>query len=236
MNVPLLPELARIPAGRLIQGIPQCPPRAGFAWIWHSGKSIDLPSFQLARHQVTNAEYQMFIRDAGYSAPSHLERPEFNADRQPVIGISWHDAVAYCEWLAQRTGRPFRLPTDAEWEYAAHGDQPGAIFPWGNALDPQFACFGGQAAPRPVGSFPANQFGLYDMIGNAWEWCSDRFEDVSDGVKAINKPTGKDPAQNRVVRGGSYMTTHYLNLWVPYRHEDPPDLRHESIGFRLALS
>jgi len=236
MNVPLLPELVRIPAGRVTLGIPPCPPRAGFAWIWHSGQAVDLAAFQLGRYQVTNAEYRAFVRDHGYPAPSHIERPEFNADRQPVIGISWQDAVAYCAWLAQRTGLPFRLPTDAEWEYAAHGDRPDAIFPWGNALDPQFACFGGQAAPRPVGSFPANSFGLHDMIGNAWEWCSDRFEDVSAGVKAVNKPTGKDPAQNRVVRGGSYMTTHYLNLWVPYRHEDPPDLRHESIGFRLALS
>jgi formylglycine-generating enzyme required for sulfatase activity len=234
MNTPLLPDPVSIPAGRLILGQPACPPRANFAWIWHTGLTVDVAAFTLARAHVTNAEYRVFLNDTDAPRPSHIDRPGFDADRQPVIGISWHDATAYCAWLAQKTGRPFRLPTDAEYEYAARGGRAGSIFPWGDALDPRFACFGGQAAPQPVGSYPANGFGLHDMVGNVWAWCGDRFEDVSAGVKAVNKPTGLDPANNRVLRGGSYMTCHYLNLWIAYRHEDPPDLRHESIGFRVA--
>lgn len=73
------------------------------------------------------------------------------------------------------------------------------------------------------------------MTGNAWAWCSDRFEDVSGGLKASNQPTGQPTAGNRVLRGGSFMSCHYLNLWIAYRHEDPVDLQHESIGFRIAL-
>ncbi len=231
----ILPDLATIPGGRLLMGRPKCPPRPGLVWIWHSGKSVRVPRFSLARTHVTNAEYRVFLADTGAPKPSHIDREGFNADRQPVIGISWDDATAYCAWLAAKTGRPYRLPRDAEYEYAARGGRSGTIFPWGDALDPRFACFGGHAAPRPVGSYPANGFGLHDMVGNVWAWCSEKFEEVSAGLKASNKPTGLDPAGNRVLRGGSYMTCHYLNLWIAYRHEDPPDLRHESIGFRLAL-
>jgi formylglycine-generating enzyme required for sulfatase activity len=235
MNTPPLPHLLSIPAGRLILGLPACPPCANFAWVWHTGRIAEVAAFQLARHHVTNAEYRLFLLDTGCAPPAYLNQSGFNADRQPVVGVSWDDATAYCTWLARRTGRPYRLPRDAEWEYAARGGRPDSIFPWGNSLDPELASFGGQSAPRSVGSYPPNGYGLYDMIGNAWEWCSDRFEDVSAGVKAVNQPTGKDPVANPVLRGGSYLTCNYLNLWIAYRHEDPPDLRHQSIGFRVAL-
>jgi len=231
----LLLDLVSIPAGQLQMGLPACPPRPNFSWVWHSGKVVNVAAFALARTHVTNAEYRVYLAATGAPPPSHLDQPGFNADRQPVVGISWHNATAYCAWLAKESGQPYRLPTDAEYEYAARGGRAGSIFPWGHALDPSFACFGGQAAPMPVGSYPANGFGLHDMVGNTWAWCSDRFEDVSAGVKASNKPTGLEPAGNRVLRGGSYLTCHYLNLWIAYRHEDPPDLRHESIGFRVAL-
>lgn len=231
----LLPDLVSIPAGSLRAGVPPCPPHANIAWVWHSGLTIPVRAFQLGRTHVTNAEYRVFLRATGATRPGHIDRPGFDALRQPVVGISWDDAVAYCSWLAGVTGKPYRLPTDAEYEYAARGGRPGTIFPWGNALDPKYAAFGGLAAPAPVGSHPANGYGLHDMVGNAWSWCQERFEEVSGGVKACNRPTGRDPADNRVLRGGSYLTCHYLNLWIAYRHEDPPDLRHESIGFRLAL-
>lgn len=231
----LLPDLVSIPSGRLLMGLPPCPPRPNLPWVWHSGQSVEVAPFRLARTHVTNAEYRIYLEKTGAPKPSHIDQPGFNAERQPVVGISWDDATVYCAWLAKETGQPYRLPRDAEYEYAARGGSRHTIFPWGDALDPRFACFGGQAAPRPVGAYPANGFGLHDMVGNTWAWCSERFEDVSAGVKASNKPTGLDPAGNRVLRGGSYLTCNYLNLWIAYRHEDPPDLRHESIGFRLAL-
>ena len=224
-----------VPAGRIRLGVPVCPPRADFPWIWHTGARQEVASFQLSRTHVTNAEYRAFLEATSHPPPQHMAQSGFDGADQPVVGISWQDATAYCGWLVRETGRPYRLPFDAECEYAARGGREDSIFPWGDALDPRFACFGGHAAPRAAGSYPPNGYGLYDTIGNAWTWCSERFEEVSAGVKAVNTPTGKDPSGNRVLRGGSYMTCHYLNLWVAYRHEDPADLRHESSGFRVAL-
>jgi formylglycine-generating enzyme required for sulfatase activity len=227
--------MAHVPEGRIRLGLPRCPPRSNLPWVWHTGTALGVPAFQISRTHITNAEYRIFLSATTHPPPRYIDQPEFSAPMQPVVGVSWDDATAYCAWLQEKHQQPFRLLRDAEWEYAARGGREDSIFPWGDALDPQFACFGGQAAPREVGSFPPNGFGLYDMIGNAWTWCSDRFEDVSGGVKAINTPTGRDPASNRVLRGASYMTSNYLNLWIAYRHEDPADLRHESIGFRIAL-
>ncbi len=224
-----------VPAGQVTLGVPSCPPRPNFPWIWPTGAVAAVAAFQLSRTHVTNAEYHAFLVATGHAPPKQLEHPDFSHPQQPVVGVSWHDATAYCAWLAQATGQPYRLPSDSEWEYAARGGRAGAIFPWGDALDPSLACFGGHAAPKRVGSFPPNGFGLYDMTGNAWAWCSDRFEDVSGGLKASNQPTGQPTAGNRVLRGGSFMSCHYLNLWIAYRHEDPVDLQHESIGFRIAL-
>ena len=235
MNSIPVPILMPVPAGRIHLGVPACPPRSNLPWVWHTGTEVEVAAFQLGRTHVTNAEYRAFLAATSHPPAPHLDAPGLNGAAQPVVGISWDDATAYCDWLAQATGRPYRLPRDTEAEYAARGGREGSIFPWGDALDPRFACFGGQAAPRNVGSYPPNGFGLHDMVGNVWAWCSDRYEDVSGGAKATNRPTGKDPAGNRVLRGGSYMTCHYLNLWIAYRHEDPPDLRHESIGFRVAL-
>lgn len=233
MNIPI-PELVQIPRGTIALGTPACPPNANIHWIWHTGKRVEVAAFQLGKYAVTNAEYRAYVNDSGAPAPSHIDKPRFNHDRQPVGGISWLDADGYCRWLSAKTGKAFRLPRDTEWEYAARGGRENTRFPWGNALGPEHACFGGDAAPRVVGSYPPNGFGLYDMIGNIWQWCDDRYEDLSEGIKSKNNPTGKDPSTNKCLRGGSYLTTQMLNLWIAYRHEDPMDLRHECLGFRVA--
>lgn len=235
MSAPPCPEMVGVPAGRVRLGVPSCPPRSGLHWVWHNGAEVEIGAFQLSRTHVTNGEYAAFLAATGHPAPRLHREPGFDHPRQPVLAVSWHDALAYCDWLAGATGRPYRLPRDAEYEHAARGGSEGTIFPWGDELDPRRACFGGRAGPCAAGSFAPNGFGLHDMVGNAWTWCAERFEEVSGGVAAINRPTNQDPSGNRVLRGGSYMTCHYLNLWIAYRHEDPADLRHESIGFRVAL-
>lgn len=227
--------MVQIPQGVVTLGLPECPPTASLPGRWHSGKRVPIAAFQLGKYAVTNTEYRAYVKAAGALMPSHINTTGFNDDRQPVGGISWDDAKGYCQWLSAETGKTFRLPTDPEWEYAARGGREGTRFPWGEALDPNHACFGGVSAPRQVGSFPPNGYGLYEMTGNIWQWCEDRYEEVSEGVKAKNQPTGKDTADNRVLRGGSYMTTNLLNLWIAYRHEDPVDLRHECLGFRVAI-
>ena len=232
----LEPQIVNVSSGRIRLGIPSCPPKADFHWRWHTGSEIDVAAFGLSKNVITNAEYREYISDTQAPAPSHLDQPGFNADDQPVVGVDWHNAKSYCQWLTDKTSQPYRLPRDVEWEYAARGGQVETIFPWGNALDPAQAAFGGLAVPPNVGSFPPNGFGLNDMIGNVWEWCEDRFEEVSEGLPAVQRlAEGDDTHDNRVLRGGAYMTKDMLMLWIAYRHEDPPAIRHESIGFRVAL-
>lgn len=227
--------MIEIPAGEFTMGEPACPPNPGFYWRWHSGKICRVDSFRFAKDPVTNEQFRAYVRDTNAADPPFIDKPGFDNDRQPVVAVSWHEANAYCHWLSQRSGHPYRLPIDAEWEYAARGGREGTRFSWGDALDPQLACFGGARAPAPVGSFPPNGFGINDMTGNVWDWCSDRFKEVSDGLVPIQKHDNSGVEDNRVLRGGSFMTTNVLMLWVAYRHEDPPDLQHESIGFRVAM-
>ena len=229
------PEMIEIPSGHLALGMPPCPPETEFYHRWHSGKQVEVAAFKLGKTTVTNKEYRVYLQDTQSEKPSHIDVENFSQDNQPVTGISWQDATAYCQWLGHKTGKSYRLPGDAEWEYAARGGSEMTCYSWGNELSQENACYGGPDAPRPVGCYPPNGFGLYDMIGNVWEWCDDRFADVSQGLPAKNNPTNNDLAENRVLRGGSYLTTNILNLWVAYRHEDPVDLRHECLGFRLAI-
>jgi formylglycine-generating enzyme required for sulfatase activity len=231
-----VPETVDLPAGSLIVGLPPCPADASLARKWHSGHTSALGSFALGKFPVTNVEYRDYVQATGAEAPRSLTQPGLDAETQPVGGVSWLDATAYCAWLTAQTGSRYRLPTDAEWEYAARGGHVGLAYPWGHELSADHAWYGGQPATKPVGAYPPNGYGLYDMCGNIWEWCADLFNDVSAGLPATNTPTGKDPRTNRVLRGGSYLTKDPLNLWVAYRHEDPPDLRHECIGFRVARS
>jgi formylglycine-generating enzyme required for sulfatase activity len=233
VNLRIPPALA-IPAGTFTMGLPPCPADAALARRWHSGKAVAVAAFALGQSPVTNAEYRGYVQATGAPAPRSFGLPGLDADAQPVGGVSWLDAAMFCAWLSAETGANYRLPTDAEWEYAARGGRAGVAFPWGNELRSECAWYGGQSATKPVGSYPPNGYGLHDLIGNVWEWCADAFQDVSAGVPATNAPTGKHVRLNRVLRGGSYLTKDPLNLWTAYRHEDPPDLRHECIGFRVA--
>lgn len=236
MRSAIEPKMIELPAGEYVIGEPACPDDADLHWRWHSGSRVQVKAFAMGATCVTNAEYIAYMDDTGAEAPSHIHVNGFDGEEQPVGGISWEDASAYCQWLSQSSGKAYRLPTDSEWEYAARGGMSGKRFPWEGDLSLDHAWYGGQAAPKPVGQYEPNGFGLYDVVGNIWEWCDNVFEDVSDGIPSVNTPTGKDPSVNRVLRGGSYLSTIEFNLWVAYRHEDPPDLRHECLGFRVALS
>jgi formylglycine-generating enzyme required for sulfatase activity len=229
------PVLVDVPAGTLAIGVPECPPDPNLQRRWHTGKRIEVAAFRIGKYPVTNREYHRYIAETGADVPMRLDVDGFDDDAQPVVGISWDDATAYATWLTENTGTQYRLPGDAEFEYAARGGREGSKFPWGDELDPAHTSYGGMAAPPLVGTYPANGFGVCDMIGGVWEWCQDPYEDVSDGDPATNNPTGADPSSNPVLRGGAYFTSDPLNLYIAYRHEDPPDLRHEVIGFRVAV-
>jgi len=229
------PTMMAIPAGEFVMGAPAPPDDFSLHHRWPSGGHVRVASFSLSRTAVTNAQYRAYLDDTGGEVNPWMTHPGYDADDQPVVNINWHDARAYCDWLARRTGKPCRLPTDAEWEYAARGGSAGTRFPWGDQLDESRAWFGGKPAPRPVASYPPNGFELHDMIGNVWQWCEDLFSDASGGGAAVNRIDDRtDTTRNRVLRGGSFLTTNPHSLYIAYRHEDPPELRHQCLGFRVA--
>ena len=175
--------------------------------------------------------YGKFIAATGHRKPSYWGKKRFGRPKQPVVGVSWHDAVAYCQWAG------VRLPTEAEWEYAASGTD-GRKYPWGNeAPDKTRAVIdiSGVNRPASVGGLPqgASPFGALDMAGNVWEWCADWYGEDYYRQSPAADPKGPAEGKYRVLRGGSwYFGPSFLR--VAYRFSGTPDGRDNDGGFRAA--
>ncbi|MEW6731068.1 MAG: formylglycine-generating enzyme family protein [Acidobacteriota bacterium] len=221
--------------------------------------AVTLSSFAIGRFEITNAQFTFFADFTGYRTEAEKEGfcytytatievtksfiekrlgltwRSFNLpgrENHPVVCVSWNDAVAYCNWLSSITGRKYRLPTEAEWEYAAGGGQ-GAKYTWGNSWENE-ACnsasywaktqtagkvwidwWNTQGAQKTeqanyclalkVGSFKANSFGLYDLIGNVGEWCSDWYSETNYKTDFARNPSGPLGGARKVVRGCSWI-------------------------------
>lgn len=157
--------------------------------------------FLVAETEVTNEQYRDFVKATGYKPPEHWKGGEFppGAALEPVAGVSWNDAVAYCKWLSQEINAEARLPTEAEWEAAARGRED-RKYPWGNEWNERAAdCHETGGRVRAVKSFPEGKSpsGAYDMAGNVWEWTADEWRG-EDG-----QPKVKDGVTFRVIKGGS---------------------------------
>jgi formylglycine-generating enzyme required for sulfatase activity len=234
------PEIVRIPAGRARLGLPAFPPDSALFHPWKE-REVFVPDFGAARFAVTVGEYLCFADMTGYAICDALRGDSrFSDPLAPAAFVSWIDAVRYAQWLARETGKPYRLLRDAEYEHAARGGLEGKKFPWGDQPPDGRADFqNGQGAPRPVGSFPPNGFGLHDMCGSIWSWCEECFDQVvkDDRAKMCYDDTQlRDVRLNAICRGGSFKTPDPVVLQCAYRHEDPADGRFDCIGFRLALS
>jgi formylglycine-generating enzyme required for sulfatase activity len=201
--------------------------------------------FLLAAHQVTNLDYGRFLRDcASQSQPPFWTDPAFNHPEQPVVGVSWHEAVRYCEWLsassdAVTSGRIFRLPTEAEWERASRAGFDGALFPWGDTPPQSLPGYlrrctdYWQKGPEPVARAEPNAYGLYNMCDNVHEWCSDWYAPDYYAISPERNPIGPTTGTRRASRGGSWR--HHIKMSrCAARSSIPPEFHYADYGFRVA--
>lgn len=234
--------------------------------------SVTIPDFYIAVTEVTNSQFRPFVEDNGYmtsaywtsqdyawreangvTEPKYWNDPLYNGDQQPVIGVSWYEAMAYTRWLNLKTGKAYHLPTEAQWERVACGN-PKHEYPWGDTWDGTLANFAdhslaekwdfvtwadnsvqdGYAYTSPVGSYPegATSEGILDIAGNVWEWTSSLYlpypYKLNDGREDQNNKEGK-----RVTRGGGWGSEQ-IHLRCTYRGSENLDKRIYHLGFRLA--
>jgi formylglycine-generating enzyme required for sulfatase activity len=196
---------------------------------------VHLSAYQIARHPVTNAQYELFVKTTSYAAPRHWENGKIPAGKEnhPVMNVSWQDAQAFCGWAG------VRLPTEAEWEKAARGTEE-RKYPWGNEPPTKELCnFGNLVGDTtPVGRYPkgASPYGVLDMAGNVWEWVSDWYDKKYYSVSPGSNPQGPATGKYRVLRGGS-LNNNDGNVRSAFRNYlVNPDLRLNLVGFRCVRS
>ncbi|MGH7823850.1 MAG: formylglycine-generating enzyme family protein [Candidatus Binatia bacterium] len=197
-----------------------------------------IDSFGLGRFPVTNKDYGFFVEQTHAPAPLFWHGTMFSDPEQPVVGVTWDDATGYCKWLSDRTGREFRLPTEAEWERAARGRREGALYPWGDEPPwerPYAGCDPKTGGPALVGANASNDFGLYDMSEGVHEWCSDYYDAGYYRVSPEKNPQGPWFGHRRASRGGSWRHRIKFSRCAA-RSSLPPSFKYADYGFRLALS
>jgi iron(II)-dependent oxidoreductase len=189
--------------------------------------------FDMAVHPVTRQEYARFLEATGHEPPRDWTLAAFGHPEQPVVGVSWFDAVAYCAWES-RPGRPVRLPTEAEWERAARGGHEGELFPWGDQI-PDWVPNGGRgplASPWPVSMAPPNRFGLVGIGANIHEWCADWYAAGYYHDSPDRNPIGPSDGVRRASRGGAWR--HALTISrTSARSAIDPAFRYNDYGFRI---
>lgn len=230
-DCPACPELVALPAGRFVMG-------SG------DGQQNEMPArpvtlarpFAIGRFETTFDEW-----DACVAARACTTKPDdhkWGRSRMPVMNITWYDAKEYVAWLTRLTGRAYRLPTDAEWEYAARAGTVTAFW-WGDTLEPNRAncrdctgqwLHGGKAFP--VGSFPPNPWGLYDMSGNLWEWIEDCWNTSNLGAPADGRARLTGDCNSRVMRSGAwyYVSKNMRSSW---RFKNDARVRSYWLGVRV---
>ena len=210
---------------------------------------VELSAFYMDIHEVTVGQFKQFVQDSGYNYNRWEDIIKYSpTDDHPIVFVTWYDAMAYSQWAGKR------LPTEAEWEYAARGNLEGKLYPWGDNVSHDDANYLNpdskhkwykQAAP--VGSFAANGFGLLDVAGNVWEWCLDSYDN-----RFYHKRPKKNPisarwsiegitknyvriTSNRILRGGAWHSA-VGNMRVAYRYNSIPRANTSYVGFRCVVN
>ncbi len=270
------PDMVVVPAGEAVIGatpedlaLMVSPESAKLEQPRHK---VTLHSFAIGRSAVTRAQFAAFQFETGYevtggcntfdlTANEFVEHPGISwtqpgftqGDRDPVVCVSYKDAMAYAGWLTRKTRRPYRLPTEAEWEYAARAGTTGLRY-WGsedacryaNVADqatkgagledsqrPVFACNDGRTTPVPIASFQPNRFGLYDVFGNVAQWTADCLHPSYDGAPSDGSIWGGAKDCQRMIRGGGWMAGPN-EIRAARRSSNPPEARDNGLGFRVA--
>ncbi|MBN2615395.1 MAG: formylglycine-generating enzyme family protein [Bacteroidales bacterium] len=197
---------------------------------------VSLKTFSISKTEVTVLQYRTYCNATGRKMP---EAPEWGwYDNDPMVNLTWYDAVAYCGWLAAKTGKRYRLPTEAEWEYAARGGNQSREHQYsgGRSLFSNgWFSTNSNGHAHPVAQKRHNELGLYDMSGNVWEWCSDCYDAKYYSNCPVSNPKGLSPGTYHVMRGGGwYSTRDYCR--VARRQCNAPGSRCGDVGFRIALS
>ena len=217
-------EMVSVPAGEFWMGsedseaFPHEKPR----------RRVYVDAFRIDKYEVTNALYRRFMDAPGRAAPQYWNDSKWNESSQPVVGVDWNDANAYCQWAGKR------LPTEAEWEKAARGTD-GRKYPWGEQWDSSRANSYESKVGKTVavGSYAGgtSPYGAHDMAGNVWEWVADWFDEKYYANAPDRNPQGPSSGQYRVLRGGSW-NVYPRDLRTSYRVRGEPKTRGDSIGFR----
>jgi formylglycine-generating enzyme required for sulfatase activity len=253
-------QLVYVPPGKFLMGSPETEPGREKQERQH--EVILTRGFYLGTHEVTVGQFRQFIRDAKYQTEGERDgkggwgvnasgsigqngrytwkTPGFvQTNDHPVVLVSWNDTVTFCRWLSKKEKRRYRLPTEAEWEYAcrsgtrtayANGDAPKNLKALGNAGagdDHRFTA--------PVGTFKPNAFGLYDMHGNVWEWCTDWYVPGSYPKTRQADPVGPASGDARVQRGGGWSSAAKRCRSAARIGRSPSDYRGSYLGFRVVL-
>jgi len=228
---PVTVALARVPAGWFQMGCDRGQDNE------RPGHRVWVEAFELAAFQVTNTDYRRFLHATERQAPRHWNDPNFNHPQQPVIAVSWFDAVAYCKWLSELTCRRFRLPTEAEWERAARGGEEGKLYPWGDEPPQSQPDYAQRwlTGPEPVGRYAPNSYGIYNICDNVHEWCADYFDPDYYVVSPEKNPQGPASGTRRSSRGGSWR--HHVKIArCAARSSIPPEFEYADYGFRVACN
>jgi len=269
-RLPFEPQMVTIPAGAFLMGTPESEVKElaklgdvklNIVRNEVPQHEVTLPTYAIARYPVTNAEFRRFIEDSGYTVrdywtetgwqqkekeswtqPRYWDDDQWNDPAQPVVGVSWYEAVAYCNWLSAKTKRAYRLPTEAEWEKAARGTD-GRRYPWGNTWDAA-RCNNkesGLGKTTPVGQYPEGDspYGVSEMVGQVWEWCGSKWGGT-DTKPRFGYPYKPDKEREdlegddtRILRGGSWYNGNPAGVCrCGARHGNYPGGGNYGRGFR----
>ncbi|MBC7382876.1 MAG: SUMF1/EgtB/PvdO family nonheme iron enzyme [Bacteroidia bacterium] len=208
--------------------------------IFKEGLSNETPhkvmvsDFKIAKTETTVAQWKVYCKSQKTSMP---KEPRWGwIDNFPITGISWIDAMGYCNWLSTTTGKTYRLPTEAEWEFAARGGKSGHAYKYSgspNLIDVAWYRESSKGKIHPVAKKNANELGLFDMSGNAWEWCSDWYG-LFD-LKTISNPQGRKEGRERVSKGCDYNNDS-ASCRLSHRVPLAPEIKHDGHGFRVVCN